>query len=72
MTDQGASLTGAKNLLSLLSCPTCGLQMVLSHIQPGQTGFERLTFVCRNCHSSETVIVPIEARRKARDDPAHE
>ena len=62
MTDEQNSLTGATNLLKLLSCPVCGLAMNLSHIKPGEAGYDRLTFVCRDCRSSDTIIV---AREKA-------
>ena len=62
MTDEQNSLTGATNLLKLLSCPVCGLAMSLSHIKPGEAGYDRLTFVCRDCRSSDTIVV---AREKA-------
>jgi hypothetical protein len=63
MTANGPSTAGAINLLNLLSCPGCGAQMVLLHIKPGEIGFDRLTFVCRECHVSETIVTTIEKSR---------
>lgn len=53
---------GGSILLRLLSCPDCGEIMALTHITPGEPGYQRLTFRCEICHRSETVLV-----RTARD-----
>ncbi|MEH2511992.1 transposase-like protein [Nitrobacteraceae bacterium AZCC 1564] len=44
-------------LLNILSCPDCGATMTLTHIVPGDPGYQRLTFRCETCHRSETIVV---------------
>lgn len=34
-------------------CPTCAMQMYLSHIEPGQPGFDLRTFTCPSCGQPE-------------------
>ncbi|WP_458757073.1 hypothetical protein ACSVBT_15010 [Afipia sp. TerB] len=64
MTSKEHPQPAASNLLNLLSCPECGLQMTLLLIKPGEAGFDRLTFVCRECHTSETIITAVNQPRQ--------
>ena len=47
----------SSTLLNLLTCVDCAETMTLTHITPGEVGFQRLNFRCDECHRTETVIV---------------
>jgi hypothetical protein len=47
----------SSRLLNLLSCPICGIAMTLTQIRPGDPGYDRLTFRCDTCNSSDTIVV---------------
>ena len=50
-------------------CPKCGLPMFLACIEPAvEVDYERRTFECSTCPSSETIMVNF---RFDRGDPFH-
>jgi ssDNA-binding Zn-finger/Zn-ribbon topoisomerase 1 len=40
-----------------LRCPKCRTHMVLSHIEPGPTGFELRTLDCPSCNHVEKIAI---------------